>query len=94
VDILPKKKVTVVVKRHTVNVGTKKPNNGHPPEGTPPQPILKKKGLLKFLKTCGTIVKEDLHLKRVESDALFKNPDEKWEAYLKFLEMAEGGRKE
>ena len=91
VDILPKKKpIKIVVKPHTINVGTKKPNNGGQGTETPIPAVNLRKSLFS---RCVEVIKEDLHIKRVESDAIMRD-DPSWEEYLKFRELAMKGKKE
>jgi hypothetical protein len=91
VDILPKKKkVVITVKPHTINVGPKKPNNGGQGTETPIAPVNLRKPLWK---KCIEIVKEDLRIKKIETDAIMRD-DPSWEEYLKFRELAMKGKKE
>lgn len=86
---IQKKKVVVKVRPHVVQVGAKKlPDNGHPPEPIPQQPTLRRS----LFRKCIDIVKEDLHLKRVETGAILKD-EPNWEEYLRFRELANAGKK-
>ena len=86
---IPKKKVIIKVKPHTILVGAKKPDNGSPPDTSPPIPTLRKS----LFSRCVDVIKEDLHRKKIETGAVLKDPNEKWEEYLKFCELAERGKK-
>ena len=89
-DITPKKKKVVIkVKPHTIHVGEKKPSNGGKGTETPvPVTSLKKP----LWKRCVEVIKEDLHFRKVETDALLHD-DPSWEEYLRFKEMAMKGKK-
>lgn len=87
---VPKKKVVVKVRPHTISVGPKRPDNGG--QGTEkPIPITSLKKPL--WKRVIEEILEDVHLKKVEVRAILKDPNEKWEEYLRFQELANAGKK-
>jgi len=92
VDILPKKKkVVITVKPHTIHVGgEKKPNNGGQGTETPlPITSLKKP----LWKRCLEVIREDITRKKIETGAILKDPNQKWEEYLRFIELTKGEKK-
>lgn len=87
---IPKKKIVIKVKPHTISVGAKKPNNGGSGVESPIAPVNLRKSLFR---RCLEVVKEDLHIRKVETDAILRD-EPSWEEYLKFREMAMKGKKE
>lgn len=81
---IPKKKIVIKVKPHTIQVGAKKPSNGGKGTETPIEPVNFRKSLFR---RCIEVVKEDLHIKKVETDALTRD-EPSWEEYLRFRELA------
>ena len=86
---IPKKKIVIKVKPHTITVGAKKPSNGGKGVETPIDPVNLRTPLWK---KCIEVIKEDLHIKKVETDALLHD-EPSWEEYLKFRELARQGKK-
>lgn len=88
-DVSPKKKIVIKVKPHVISVGAKKPSNGGKGVETPIDPVNLRKPLWK---KCVEVIKEDLHFRKSETDALL-NDEPSWEEYLKFRELARQGKK-
>lgn len=90
-DVSPtKKKIVIKVKPHVISVGQKKPSNGGKGIETPIPAVNLRRPLWK---KCLDVIKEDIHLKKVETVALVKD-EPSWEEYLRFRELANQGKKE
>ena len=90
---VPKKKIVIKVKPHTVSVGAKKqPENGGKGVEAPVEPaqlVKKRRGLFS---RCIEVVKDDIRTKIFRTKAVVQEPVGDWDAYLHFLELSKGKR--